>query len=76
LIVRDSMRFTATRLTSLGLCSCQPQGVLRALRVLFIVLASAPGLAEDPQNAGASPVMSIEHNIFIPSEITSCRVPL
>ena len=76
MIVRDSMRFTANRVTSLGLCSCQPEGVLRALRVLFIVLASTPGLVEDPQNAGASPVMSIEHNTFIPSEITSCRVPL
>jgi hypothetical protein len=66
------MRFTANRVTSLGLCSCKPQGVLRALRVtlLFTVLASTPGLAEDPQNAGASPVVSIDHNTFISSEIT------
>ena len=72
MIVRYSMRFTANRVTSLGLCSCKPQGVLRALRVtlLFTVLASTPGLAEDPQNAGASPVVSIDHNTFIPSEIT------
>ena len=72
MIVRDSIHFTANRVTSLGLCSCKPQGVLRALRVtlLFTVLASTPGLAEDPQNAGASPVVSIDHNTFIPSEIT------
>jgi plastocyanin len=72
LIVRDSIRFTANRATSLGLCSCKPQGILRALTVtlLFTVLASTPGRAEDPQNAGASPVVSIDHNTFIPSEIT------
>jgi plastocyanin len=38
--------------------------------LLFTVLASTPGRAEDPQNAGASPVVSIDHNTFIPSEIT------
>lgn len=72
MIVRDSIRFTANRATSLGLCSCKPQGILRALTVtlLFTVLASTPGRAEDPQNAGASPVVSIDHNTFIPSEIT------
>jgi plastocyanin len=72
LIVRDSMHFTANRVTPVGLCSCQPQGVLRALRVtlLFTALASTPGLAEDQQDAGASPVVSIDHNTFIPSEIT------
>jgi plastocyanin len=72
LIVRESMHFTANRVTSLGPCSCQPQSVLCALRVtlLFTALASTPGLAEDPQNAGASPVVGIDHNTFIPSEIT------
>jgi plastocyanin len=38
--------------------------------LLFTALASTPGLAEDPQNAGASPVVSIDHNTFISSEIT------
>jgi len=72
LIARDSMHFTANRVTSLRPCRCKPQSVLRALRVtlLFTALASTPGLAEDPQNAGASPVVSIDHNTFIPSEIT------
>ncbi len=72
MIARDSMHFTANRVTSLRLCRCKPQSVLRALRVtlLFTALASTPGLAEDPQNAGASPVVSIDHNTFIPSEIT------
>jgi plastocyanin len=74
LIGRDSMHFTANRLTSARLCRCSPQSVLRALRVtlLFTALASTPGLAEDPNNAGAGPVVavSIDHNTFIPSEIT------
>jgi plastocyanin len=72
LIVRDSMHFTANRVTSLGLCSFKLQSVLRALGVtlLFTALASTPGLAEDQQVAGASPVVSIDHNTFIPSEIT------
>jgi plastocyanin len=72
LIVRDSMHFTANRVTSFGLCSVNLQSVLRALGValLFTALASTPGLAEDQQDAGASPVVSIDHNTFIPSEIT------
>ncbi len=48
--------------------------VLRALRltILFTVLASAPCLAEDANNAGAGPVatVSMDHNTFIPGEIT------
>src|ERR1700720_4646482 len=50
------------------------QSVLRALRltILFTVLASAPCLAEDANNSGAGPVASVsmDHNTFIPSEIT------
>src|ERR1700692_4896241 len=71
-MVRDSMHFTANRLTSLGLFSFKLQSVLRAwgVTLLFIALASTPGLAEDQQDAGASPVVSIDHNTFIPSEIT------
>lgn len=75
MIGRDSMHFTANRVTSLGLCSFKPQSVLRALRValLFTALASTPGLAEDPNNAGAGPLVavSIDHNTFIHSEITA-----
>ena len=72
MIVRDSMHFTANRVTSFGLCSVKLQSVLRALGValLFTAPASTPGLAEDQQDAGASPVVSIDHNTFIPSEIT------
>src|ERR1700720_2797517 len=66
------MHFTANRVTSFGLCSVNLQSVLRALGValLFTALASTPGLAEDQQDAAASPVVSIDHNTFIPSEIT------
>jgi plastocyanin len=72
LIARDIKHFTANMVTSLRPCRCKPQSVPSALRVtlLFTALASTPGLAEDPQNAGASPVVSIDHNTFIPSEIT------
>ena len=72
--VRDPMHLTANAVTSLGLRGCKPQSVRRALRVtlLFTALASTPGLAEDPNNAGAGPVASVsmDHNTFIPSEIT------
>ena len=68
------MHLTANAVTSLGLRCCKPQSVRRALRVtlLFTALASTPGLAEDPNNAGAGPVASVsmDHNTFIPSEIT------
>jgi amicyanin len=39
---------------------------------LLTALTSTPGLAEDPNNAGAGPVASVsmDHNTFIPSEIT------
>ena len=39
---------------------------------LFTALASSPGLAEDPNNAAASPAVtvSMDHYTFIPSEIT------
>src|ERR1700730_11504230 len=68
------MHLTANAVTFLGLRSCKPQSVRRALRVTFLLtaLASTPGLAEDPNNAGAGPVASVsmDHNTFIPSEIT------
>ena len=72
--VLDPMQFAASPGKSLGICSCKPQGVLRALglTVLFTALASIACLAEDPNNAGAGPVatVSMDHNTFIPSEIT------
>jgi amicyanin len=74
LTVRYSKHFTPNAVTSLGLRSCKTQSVHRALRVilLFTALASTPGLAEDPNGAGAGPVASVsmDHNTFIPSEIT------
>ena len=72
--VRDPKHLTANAVTSLGLRSCKLQSVRRALRVtlLFTALTSTPGLAEDPNNGGAGPVVSVsmDHNTFIPGEIT------
>jgi plastocyanin len=71
--VRDPMHFVANSKTS-SEAGCKAQSVLRALRltVLFAVLTSAPCLAEEANNAGAGPVaaVSMDHNTFIPSEIT------
>jgi plastocyanin len=54
--------------------SYRAQSVLRALRltVLLAVLGSAPCLAEEANNASARPVatVSMDHNTFIPDEIT------
>jgi plastocyanin len=70
--VRDPMHFVANTKTS-GEVGCKVQNVLRALRLtaLFTVLASAPCLAEEANNAGASPqaTVTMDHNTFIPSEI-------
>jgi len=66
------MHFVANTKTSSEV-ACKAQSVLRALRltVLFTVLASAPCLAVEANNAGAGPVttVSMDHNTFIPSEI-------
>jgi amicyanin len=74
LTVRDSMHFGANPGTSVGVYSCKSQSVLRALRLtfLFTALAAASCLAQDANNAGAGPVatVSMDHNTFIPSEIT------
>lgn len=71
--VRDPMRFVANPKTSSG-AGGKAQSVLRALRltVLFTVLASAPCLAEEANNAGAGPVATVtmDHNTFIPGEVT------
>jgi amicyanin len=77
LTVRDVMHFAAKAETSFGIYGYKSQGALRALRLfllffLFTTLASSPGLAEDPNNAAASPAVtvSMDHSTFIPSEIT------
>jgi plastocyanin len=71
LIVQASMHFAGT---VLEVSRCRLQSILRALRLtaLFGVLASAPCLAQDASNAGAGPVatVSMDHNTFIPGEIT------
>jgi plastocyanin len=73
LTIRDPMYFVANSKTSSGV-GCKSQGVMRALRlaVLFTALASTACLAEDQTNAGAGPVatVSMDHNTFIPGEIT------
>ena len=72
--VRDRIHFDANPETSFGVDSGKSQSVLRALRltVLLTALASTPCLAEDSSYAGAGPVatVSMDHNAFIPSEIT------
>jgi plastocyanin len=74
LAVRDSTHFAANPRNSLGVRDRKSQGVLRALRlaVLFTALASAPCLAEDANSAGTGPVasVSVDHNTFIPGEIS------
>ena len=74
LTVRDVMHFAAKAETSFGIYGYKSQGALRALRLffLFTTLASSPGFAEDPNNAAASPAVtvSMDHSTFIPSEIT------
>ena len=71
--VRDPMHLVANSKSS-SEAGCKAQSVLRALRltVLFAVLASAPCLAEEANNAGAGPVATVtmDHNTFIPGEIT------
>jgi plastocyanin len=72
LIVRDSTHFAANPGTSLGVY--KPQSVLRALRLtaMFVALASTSCLAEDANIASAGPVATVkmDHNTFIPGEIT------
>jgi plastocyanin len=74
LIVRASTHFAANPGTLFGRSRCRSQSTLRALRltVLFAALASIPCLAQDASNAGTGQVatVSMDHNAFIPSEIT------
>ena len=71
--VHDPMHFVANSKSS-SEAGCKAQSVLCALRltVLFAVLASAPCLAEEANNAGGGPVATVtmDHNTFIPGEIT------
>ena len=73
LTVRDPMHFVTNPKASLGV-GCNSQGVLHALRLtlLFAALASTPSFAEDANNAGAgtAATVSMDHNTFIPGEIT------
>ena len=72
--VRDVMHCAAKAETFFGIYGCKSQGALHALRLffLFTTVASSPGLAEDPNNAAATPAVtvSMDHSTFIPSEIT------
>jgi plastocyanin len=70
LTVPHSTDFAATPRISCRLFGCNSQRVL--LAVLLAALASIPCLAEDANNAGAEPVatVSMDHNTFIPGEIT------
>jgi amicyanin len=70
LTVRNPKHSVANPLLSAD--SSRPQSVLRALRlaVLFTTLAAAPCLAEDANNAGPVATVSMDHNTFIPAEIT------
>ncbi len=70
--VRDPMHFVTNPGTSLGVY--KPQSVLRALRpnAMFAALASTSCLAEDANIASSGPVATVnmDHNTFIPGEIT------
>ena len=72
--VRDSMHFAANPGIAFEASASRSQSVLHALRlaVLFTALASTPCLAEDANNAGAGPAVtvSMDHSSFIPGEIT------
>jgi plastocyanin len=74
LTVRDSMHFAAIPRICFGVHGCKPHSVLRALSlaILFGALESAPSPAEDSNSAGTGPVASVtmDHNTFIPGEIT------
>jgi plastocyanin len=66
------MHFVTNPGTSLGVY--KPQSVLRALRLtaMFAALASTSCLAEDANipSAGPAATVNMEHNTFIPGEIT------
>jgi len=71
--VRDPKYFVAIPKTLPGVGRSRARGILRALRlaVLFTNLATTPCLAEEAGTGGA-PVATVtmDHNTFIPAEIT------
>jgi plastocyanin len=73
LTIRDPIQLAENPEVPLGV-GCKPQSILRALRLtlLFAAIASAPCLAEEANNAGSGPVptVTMDHNTFIPEEIT------
>jgi amicyanin len=72
--VRDPSRFVANPQTLPSVDSRSPRDILRALKlaVLFAALAVTPCLAQDANSGGAGPVATVtmDHNTFIPAEIT------
>jgi amicyanin len=72
--VRDPNHFVENPQNLLSVDRCGSQGVLRALRlaVLFAALAATPCLAGDVNSGAAAPVAAVtmDHNTFIPAEIT------
>jgi amicyanin len=72
--IRDPKYFVANPRTLPRVDSRWARGILRALRlaVLVTMLAVAPCQAQDANNAGAAAVATVtmDHNTFIPAEIT------
>jgi plastocyanin len=72
LIVCGPMKLVANPETSLGVgWKSQSAACALTLTLLFAALASAPCLAEEANNAGSAvATVSMDHNNFIPDEIT------
>jgi amicyanin len=72
LTVHDPRHLVANPERFLSVNSCRSPGVRRGLRLalLFTALAATPCLAADANNAGAVATVSMDHNTFIPAEIT------
>jgi hypothetical protein len=74
LTVRDSRYLVANPESLPSVDCCRPRGILRALRLaaLFTALAATPCLAQDANSGSAGPVTTVtmDHNSFIPAEIT------
>ena len=73
--VRDPSHFVANPKTRPSVDSRRPRDILRAWKLaaaLFTALAATPCVAQDGNSAGAAPVATVtmDHNTFIPAEIT------
>ena len=70
--VRNSTRLVRNWETFLGIRKSQNISRILRLILLFPALASTSCLAEDATNASAGPMVTVgmDHNTFIPSEIT------